>query len=479
MVARQTQRSSPGPAAAHTRKPRAARKQPVLTESQPVFSALTKLADGITAYLLDARTWRNQDDAYLCAIWVIHTWFIDKLNTWFVSYNRPTVFLLVMSHERDAGKTSLLIALSRVCPGSRVTSPSAAALTVFVRDGNRTMFIDQMQDIDKAKAVDQRLFYSHHANGHTPGISYNVTKPDGTGEYRELFYPRAFAGLSTWKIPDDITSRSFKIWCEPGTDADQITRERRQAKRPLIPEALRLTALAETVIAKPELQSAFCETMFSIETRSLTDGTQLINRDADNWRSLISIADLCGDTYGKRMREIAAARTSGKTGEEAPRTEADRIDEAIINLWRNGTLPVDSYLEPGKPPLLRHLDGVLLLTNADFGWPNSRRKIGRTVLGSATIMIDENKAEAELKIRATDFKAFCAALDGPWSELEVKRAYRDAERLRAQQGRYDMQLAMYRGQAKRQRVVAIDFSRQLFGSSENRGQWEGWDIYRD
>lgn len=434
------------------RKPRR-KTRATLVPPNPEAAALI---DAVTEHFQDVHTFAHEDDAFLLAVWVIQCWLIDAYD--------HTVYIAILSHEPDCGKTELIRAICRLCPQpARSVYPTLAGITRYYVSGNRVLIIDQIHSLTKSRKFDMHDFVAAIANGHTrdAGDTALAGADNESIEYRSTFGPKLFAGLTSVKFDEEIDSRLLRILARPGSDTDARERERRKKLRPVRNVSAALAAGLER-FASPELIARVRAATETRETIPLNaPGTELYNRDCDNWLALISITDMAGDEYGKRMRDIAARRTDGRQIVKQHSSEADHIDRQIMTAIRSGKLPVDSFAMPGQPPVAFIKErAMLLVTDADFGWqPGNRRKSNNDALATATLYVKSEERRAELRLRPDTMRGLCEHIG--MSYRTARKAYKDAGRLVTKTNGDDMCLALYSEQTQRT-MTAIDFSSVVF-----------------
>ena len=207
--------------------------------------------------------------------------------------NQVSPLLALSSPEKRCGKTTLLSLLTslvpRAVPASNITT---AALFRFVSESRPTLLIDEadtfLQDNEELRGVLN--------SGHLRNMAF-VVRVVGDDHKPTLFAtwcPKAIAMIG--RLPDTLADRSLAV--------------RMQRKPPgLAVERLRM----DTFDATDEYRQAarwaadnFAE-LVAVGDPSMPDG--LNDRAADNWRPLLSIADVAGGRWPDVAREACVLLT--------------------------------------------------------------------------------------------------------------------------------------------------------------------------
>jgi hypothetical protein len=421
-------------------------------------SILSDIIRDLTEHLLDRYSFPSEDDAYLVAVWIVHTWLI-------AGYDK-TVYLLVTAPHMDYGKTEIAKALRDLCPGARlVTHPTASSLTKFSPDGTATLIIDEFDKTLRRNETDKQILYQFANAGIDRAYDgYMVSGDDGNVEFRSTFGPKAFVGIHIKDMEGTLLSRTIRIRTRKGNGVDQTERRNRQTLRPVSDTAKAIKQrledyatddiidMVKTMIQPNNLNAA----------STIADNHILVNRDSDNWVPLIIVGDISGPADGKRIRDIASRYTSGNMTDdpEVYDSEAEQIDAAFMRLFRSGRIPVRNYANPKHPPIPAH--SAIRVTNEDFGW-NFRNRRPPNVLPAITLLVNEDTKQAEIRIKSSDLTEIASVLG--WSPTEIKRAYKDSNRLHHEKGRLDIKLAMFSNATPKDnvRMIAIDYSNVIFG----------------
>lgn len=220
--------------------------------------------------------------AEITALWVLHTHALDAFNI--------SPRLGISSPCPGCGKTTLQDILYRLTPRPLLaTNISTAAVFRTVEIAKPTLLCDEadswLRDNDELRGI---LNTGHRRGGSVIRI---------VGDDHE---PRQFATFCAstismiGKLPPTLASRSVPISLQrklPGETVAVFDATTEQSLLPLASKAARWAAdnLERLRGATPQMPA------------------QITNRDADNWRVLIGIADVAGGVWPIEARRIAAA----------------------------------------------------------------------------------------------------------------------------------------------------------------------------
>jgi putative DNA primase/helicase len=222
-------------------------------------------------------------------LWVLHTWMVNK--------STVSPRLAITSPTKGCGKTTVLRFLNRVvCRPKRAGSISPAALFRAVEQFQPTILLDETEKYIEHGSDLHALLNEGHCKGAT------VMRVLGDKlELREFSIFGAVAFARNGSLPDDLEQRSIVI-----------DMQRRLPEEHLL-----------------ELREDRCESLQNLARmcarwaddfdigKNDPDMGGLINRIADNWRALFTIADAIGSDWPARIREAAAVlapRESDTTG---------------------------------------------------------------------------------------------------------------------------------------------------------------------
>ena len=225
------------------------------------------------------------------ALWMLHSH----------SHNAADVspILAVTSPTPECGKTTLLTFLQAITPRALSTANiTAAALFRAVEKYEPTLLIDEadtfLRDNDDLRGVLN--------SGHARGSAYVIRTVGEDHEPRQFrtWAPKALALIG--RLPATLASRSIHIELQrlaPGESVEPLRLHRMDVFEPLRRQASRWAAdnLEDLRPHEPDIPP------------------ELYGRSADNWRSLLSIADAAGGDWPQRAR-LAAVSLSAAGSEQ-------------------------------------------------------------------------------------------------------------------------------------------------------------------
>lgn len=219
----------------------------------------------------------------LAALWVVHTFLLDAFLI--------TPRLAVRSPVRRCGKTTLLDILTRlVCRPLPAANTSAAAIYRVIEGYQPTLLIDEFDSFsfgDKGEELRNVL-----NSGHRRGGSVLRT----VGEDHE---PRSFATYGACVIA--------LIGNLPGTLTDRavtIDLKRRLASEPIEPFRLDRTEHLDVLARQIARWAKDHAEAVRVADPAMPKG--VFNRDADNLRPLLAIADVASGKWPERARQAAS-----------------------------------------------------------------------------------------------------------------------------------------------------------------------------
>jgi len=244
--------------------------------SQPVGSNVTPL-DLVRAFLQDYVE-IDPHEYVATALWAVHSHVFDKFMV--------TPRLVLTSPVRDCGKTTLLDVLNRlVARPEKADNITAAAIYDTIDRERCTLLIDEADNLElSAKGALRAVLNSGHRKGGT------IRR--GTGKQRRkysTYAPIALASISVLTLP--LMSRSIVIHMRRHEGTRSLRRFKSDDTQDLdlTYQHIRMWARDAALNLDPEMP------------------VELRGRTADNWRSLISIADACSEAWGGLAREAAVA----------------------------------------------------------------------------------------------------------------------------------------------------------------------------
>jgi putative DNA primase/helicase len=231
------------------------------------------------------------------ALWVLHTFLVNKFTV--------SPRLAVTSPTKGCGKTTILRFLNQVVRRpKRAGSISPSALFRVVEKYQPTVLLDETEKYIENGSDLHALLNEGHCKGGT------VLRVLGDNlELREflVFGPVAFA--RNGRLPDDLEQRSIIV-----------EMQRRKRGEPL-------AELREDRCVDLQQITRMCSRWADDYGDGLDDIDptmgDLLNRDADNWRSLFSLADLIGEDWPERIRSAATTLTPRESESTGPMLLAD------------------------------------------------------------------------------------------------------------------------------------------------------------
>jgi hypothetical protein len=245
-------------------------------------------------------------EADVCALWVLLSWAIDKFS------KAPR--LAITSPTKGCGKTTLLTLLSELCRKplrSGSTTPSVLFRVIEIL--HPTFLLDESEKFLEIGSEFHALLNQGHAKG-----DFALRNVGDNHEPRmfDTFCLAAFA--RNGRIPDDLEQRSIVIELQrrlPGERLDVLRDDRADDLHNLARMCARWS-------------DDYVDEISGIEP----DMGGLINRTADNWRPLFTIADLIGLDWPARIREAADILIG---------TEPDSDDSVLLVDIKNAFEAVD------------------------------------------------------------------------------------------------------------------------------------------
>src|SRR5215831_2130859 len=229
-------------------------------------------------YLLREYLELREHEYVALALWVLHSHVYEQFE--------HTPRLVLRSPIHGCGKTTLLKVLAKLTArGKRFDWITTADLVRRIDETHLTALLDEVHNLGLELRGNGRLravFNSGHAQGGTGSLredresrEYSTFAPLG------LALPIAFGGL-----PDELNSRSITIALERYAGGRKL--KRFDSKHP---DAALDAAYAQILLWRREVE---------LDPDPEMPVGLGINRIADNWRPLLSIADALG--WGKRAR---------------------------------------------------------------------------------------------------------------------------------------------------------------------------------
>jgi hypothetical protein len=228
----------------------------------------------------------NQHEYVALALWAVHTHVYDRFE--------HTPRLALTSPVRGCGKSTALNVLSRlVARPEMVDNITAAALYDTVDKYHCTMLIDEADNLElSAKAALRAVLNSGHLKGRS------IRRGTGKQARRySTFAPIALASIGMLTLP--LMERSVVIHMVKHDGSRPLRRFIEGDTQDLDIAYQHTRQWARDVVLNPN--------------PAMPD---LLNRVADNWRPLISVADACSPAWGVLAREAAVAFAKGRRDED-------------------------------------------------------------------------------------------------------------------------------------------------------------------
>lgn len=222
------------------------------------------------------------------ALWTVHAHAHDA--------SPVSPVLALTSPEKRCGKTTLLELLSALVPRPLPASNLTPAV-VFraVERWEPTLLVDEantfLRDGSKLRGVLN--------SGHRRSMAFipRCVGDDHEVSYFRTWAPKAIALIG--ELPDTLGDRSVEVRMRrraPDEEVDRLRRDRLEEMEPLRRKAWTWARRAQDNLrgADPHLPSS------------------LHDRERDNWRPLLAVADAAGGRWGSRGREAAKALQEGE-----------------------------------------------------------------------------------------------------------------------------------------------------------------------
>ena len=259
-------------------------------------------------------------------LWIVATHVYDRFSI------APRI--LFASEDPDSGKTTALeIARSLMFRANEESFATAAAIRDHLSQGSCTIALDESDLLETTARTAFLLLWNL---GHLKGQKHSLMGGGRQKKLTSLFAPMAAAGLGRILGPAQL-SRTFVLrmrpydektkpeldWWAPGDDRD--TAESRKETVDTFYRYLRRWAETREFRLRPRMPAG------------------IIRRSADNFRSLLSVADVCGGDWPRRAREALVTLVK-ETADDQPkaiilrhglllfeRLEADVLEVGLFN----------------------------------------------------------------------------------------------------------------------------------------------------
>lgn len=343
-----------------------------LSELQGQPDSLSDLLDDVTTMLVLYVVFPSDAAATAVALWVAHTYLVDRLRT--------TPYLHVSSPEPESGKSRLLDVLELLVHNPWITiTPSPAVLYRKINseseNGGLTLLLDEVDPIFKRGSDDSSEALRAVLNaGYQKGRTVpRCVPPRHHIEEFDVFGAKALAGIGD--VPDTIASRSIRIAMKRRKPSEPV--------EPLFPDEL--THEVEDLTDRlTHVRDVPLSGLRRIRRELLSLG--LGDRAADGWSSLVAIAEEAGGAWPGKALKAAEALSRKQTYESdnlGLRVLTD--SQMVLKGW-----PHDHVFSKDLRDMLIGLEDAPWEDH--FGKPISQRKIATLLagyeVGSATRRID-------------------------------------------------------------------------------------------
>jgi len=233
-----------------------------------------------------------EEAADTVALWSV---FTHVINAFMISPR-----LAILSPTKGCGKTTLMDCLAELVRRPLKTSNCPAA-TLFrtIEKHQPTLLIDEAEHVVKSDNSDVLVVLN---SGHRQGERV----PRCVGDDHEVRLFSTFAAVAfalNGRLPPTQADRSI-----------HIKMRRRMAREPI--ELFRLDRADHLRVLARKATRWTADNLEALR-RADPDVGELFNRVADNWRSLLAIADAAGGDWPRLAREAAAVIAGDTTDEEA------------------------------------------------------------------------------------------------------------------------------------------------------------------
>ncbi len=225
--------------------------------------------------------------AEIVALWILHTHCFDCF------MHSPR--LAITSPEKGCGKTTLLDVAARLVARPLSTSnATVSAIFRVVEMAQPTLLIDEADTFLKENDELRGILNTGHRKG---GSVLRTVGDDHEPRKFSTWAPAAIAMIG--RLPDTLEDRSISCSMRRRKVSERVQSFRVDRAEPLMVLAQKMARWAAD--HDQQLRAA----------DPTTEGLQ--NRIADNWRSLLAIADAAGGTWPDRMRQIATAAVATRS----------------------------------------------------------------------------------------------------------------------------------------------------------------------
>jgi putative DNA primase/helicase len=260
-------------------------------------------------------------DRDICTLWAMHA-YVTKCFL-------VTPRLAILAPTRGCGKTTLLSVLEHLVPRPLRTSSVTASVTFRVIEMHEpTLLIDEAKNIAEKTDLLEVLNDGHRRGGQT---LRNAPVDDG-------YEPRAFSTFAALAIgligalPSELHHRSVVIKMKrclagEGEQIEEIRVGENEHLDVLARKAMRWST--DNAVRLADMNPAMPAGIY--------------NREADNWKPLIAIADAIGGEWPKRARAAAVVSHADGRGDEVSRFEHLLADIRSVFAQAGGASVADLF----------------------------------------------------------------------------------------------------------------------------------------
>jgi putative DNA primase/helicase len=260
-------------------------------------SVVTELAATIRAHVV-----LDDDARDTTALWIIASYCYDYWDIF------PR--LGIDSAEADCGKSTLLDMVGETVPRPLATvDGSAAVIYRVVEQARPTLLLDEADQLLNKDRRNPELVSALDAGHKRNGQALRcVEMIKGRLEVRQFacFTPAALAGIALFEeLPRQLATRTLKVHLDRRRKDEPIEEF---SLAPPDPKFERL---------RRQLVRWINDNRGRLQRPMMPEG--VINRDADNWRPLVAIADLVSPSWGERARELVRHAVGGRRDDGSTR----------------------------------------------------------------------------------------------------------------------------------------------------------------
>ena len=250
---------------------------------EPVNGAglLDDICNAVKRYLV-----LPEGSAEVLALWAIHTHALERFE------HSPR--LAITSPEKQCGKTTTLDVLGEIVARPLPTSnATTAAIFRTIEIAKPTLLIDEADTFLGENEELRGVLNSGHRRG---GQILRTVGDDHEPRQFATWAPAAIAMIG--RLPDTLEDRSVSIALRRRRPTEKVQQFRSDRVQDL-------KQLARKI-------ARWCDDNQQSLAASNPDTGTLANRPADNWRPLLSIADLAGGRWPEHARAVAEAVETAK-----------------------------------------------------------------------------------------------------------------------------------------------------------------------